>query len=49
MKRSEKEILKKLRQEGNVLTPDVLNNVYKAIGVDPVTLGEKEKIIEKRL
>lgn len=49
MKRSEKEILKKLRQEGNVLTPDVLNNVYKAIGVDPVALGEKEKIIEKRL
>jgi hypothetical protein len=49
MKRSKKEILKKLRQEGSVLTPDILNNVYKAIGVDPIALGEKEKIIEKRL
>ena len=41
MKRSKKEILKKLRQEGSIITPDILNNVYKAIGVDPITIGEK--------
>ncbi|MFA7020234.1 MAG: hypothetical protein WC215_01560 [Bacilli bacterium] len=49
MKKSKKEILKNLRQEGSIITPDVLNNVYKAIGVDPIALGEKEKTIERRL
>ena len=49
MKRSKKEILKKLRQEGSIITPDILNNVYKAIGVDPITIGDKERIIEQRL
>ncbi|MDY0345680.1 MAG: hypothetical protein RBR44_03910 [Bacilli bacterium] len=49
MKKSKKEILKNLRQEGSIITPDVLNNVYKAIGVDPTALGEKEKTIERRL
>ncbi len=49
MKKSKKEILKNLRQEGSIITPDVLNNVYKAIGVDPIALREKEKTIERRL
>jgi hypothetical protein len=49
MKRSKKEILKKLRQEGSIITPDILNNVYKAIGVNPITYNEKERIIEQRL
>jgi len=49
MKRNEKLILKKLRREGDIITPDVLSKVYKAIGVDPTLLSNAERVIEKRL
>ena len=49
MGKSKKEILKKIQQEGKIITPDVLDQVYKTIGIDPSLLGKKEKIIEKRL
>ncbi|MFA5421606.1 MAG: hypothetical protein WC344_02265 [Bacilli bacterium] len=49
MKKSKNEILKRLRQEGGLMTPDVLDNIYKAIGVEPTLIGEKEKVIEKRI
>lgn len=49
MKKSKKEILNNLRREGSVLTPDVLNNIYKTIGVEPTVISAKEKVIEKRL
>lgn len=49
MKKSKKEILNSLRREGSTLTPDVLNNIYKTIGVEPTLIGEKEKVIEQRL
>ena len=49
MGKSKKEILKKLEQEGKIITPDVLDQVYKTIGIEPSLLGEKEKVVEKRL
>lgn len=49
MRKSSKEIIKNIHREGKVFTPDVLRDVYKTIGVDPVVIGKEEKIIEQRL
>ncbi|MFA5481674.1 MAG: hypothetical protein WC282_04785 [Bacilli bacterium] len=49
MKKSNRQILKDIKREGHIMTPNVLGNVYKAIGVEPSLLSAKEKVIEKRL
>lgn len=49
MRKSNKQIIDDIRREGKSFTPDVLHNVYKTIGVDPVVIGKEEKAIEQRL